>query len=126
MHTVMIVDDEPGVRSILSRFFKSRGFQTQTAGSGHEALSALKTCRPDYLLLDIRMPDMSGLDVLKEVKVRYPDMVVCMITAMDDVEMARTAFECGATDYITKPFGWSDQEWVRVFFKPANSGTQAS
>ena len=119
MKTVLIVDDEVKICSLLSRFFQQRGLRTVTATSGTEALQKLDDEMPDYLLLDIRMPDMSGLDVLKIAKEHCPGLNVVMLTALDDAEMAKTAFGLGATDYLTKPFGWGDQELARLFFSPA-------
>ena len=84
MKTLLIVDDEVEICTLLTRFFSSRGFRTQTAHSGHEALEKLKAETPDYLLLDIRMPDISGLDVLQAVKRQYPDVKVVMVTALGD------------------------------------------
>ena len=120
MKTLLIVDDEVKICLLLSRFFESRGLRTLTANSGNEALKTLDADHPDYLLLDIRMPDMSGLDVLRAAKQHHPDVNVVMLTALNDAELAKAAFRLGASDYLTKPFGWGDQELARVFFTPAN------
>ena len=120
MKTLLIVDDEVKICVLLSRFFESRGLRTLTANSGSEALEKLDSNHPDYLLLDIRMPDMSGLDVLRVAKQRQPQLNVVMLTALNDAELAKTAFGLGASDYLTKPFGWGDQELARVFFTPSN------
>lgn len=116
MKSMLIVDDERKISELLSRFFAARGFQTETAQSGHEAIARLDQTPPDYLLLDIRMPDMSGLDVLREVKARHPALRVVMVTAVEDEEMMQAAYALGAADYITKPFNLSDQSWARAFF----------
>ena len=116
MKRLLIVDDEEKICAILARFFSLRGFITQTALSGIQALDQLKEEVPDYLLLDIRMPGLSGLDVLKEAKARYPNLSVIMVTALDDAETAHQAIQCGATDFITKPLSFNDQSWARAFF----------
>ncbi len=118
MKTLLIVDDESKVCLLLSRFFEQRGLRTLTATSGTEALQKLEAETPEYLLLDIRMPDMSGLEVLKLAKQRHPRLNVVMLTGCTDAEAAQTAFQLGATDYLTKPFRWGDQELARVFFDP--------
>ncbi len=116
MRSLLIVDDEEKIRHMLARFFETRGFSTQMAASGTEALERLEQQAPDCLLLDIRMPDISGLEVLKAAKARYPGITVVMVTAMDDQDLARQAFELGASDYVTKPFGFDDQYWASAFF----------
>lgn len=116
MKTLLIVDDEPKICVMLARFFESRGFRTATAQSGRDALDKLSVEPLDYLLLDIRMPDMSGLEVLTIVKQRYPNLKIVMVTALDDAKMARRAFQLGASDYITKPIGFTDPALARAFF----------
>ena len=116
MKTMLIVDDEAKICAFLASFFTSRGFRTVTAQSGSEAMEKLDRDLPDYMLLDIRMPDLSGLDVLKLAKGRYPQIKIVMVSAVDDEHVAETAFQLGAADYITKPFGLDDQAWARAFF----------
>jgi two-component system NtrC family response regulator len=116
MKTLLIVDDEVKICALLSRFFASRGFRTLTASSGHEALERLHTETPDYLLLDIRMPDLSGLEVLKLAKQRHPNLIVVMVSAMDDTDTVHAAFQLGASDYVRKPFELNDLAWARAFF----------
>ena len=114
--SLLIVDDEPKICEMLSRFFAERGFQTSTATSGHQAIETVTKSCPDYLLLDIRMPDLSGLEVLKMVKTYCPGVKVIMVTAIDDRETAETAFRLGAADYITKPFELDESSWAKAFF----------
>ena len=114
--TLLIVDDEAQTCALLSRFFESYGFHTRTAQSGREALEALRHETPDYLLLDIRMPDLSGLDVLKRAKQEHPGLKVVVVTGSDDVETAKEAMRLGAMDYIVKPFSFDTQVWARAFF----------
>lgn len=119
MKTLLIVDNELKICEMLSRFFASRGFHTLTAQSGRNALALLETGSPDYLLLDVGMPDISGLEVLRQAKARHPDLKVVMVTALSDTEIANEALRSGASDYITKPVAFTDQAWARVFFTPA-------
>ena len=114
MKTVLIVEDEPKICGLLAQFFESRGLRSLTAETGHEALARLNEEAPDYLLLDIGMPDVSGLDVLKLAKARHPKLKVIMVTAFGDEQTIETAASLGASDYITKPFGLSEQLWERT------------
>jgi DNA-binding NtrC family response regulator len=116
---LLIVDDEMKICELLSRFFTLRGFQTETAFSGREAIVKLNQRVPDYLLLDVRMPDISGIDVLKEAKATHPELKVVMVSAYSDNEIVNEAFRYGASDYITKPLALTDSAWARAFFSPA-------
>ena len=119
MRTLLIVDDEEKVREVLARFFTTRGFSVTTAGSGTEALQRLDAEAPDYLLLDIHMPDVSGLDVLQQAKQRHPALRVVMVTGRDDTALMDRAFELGAADYVTKPLNFDERRWARAFFADA-------
>ena len=114
MKTVLIVEDEPKIRGLLAQFFESHGLRSLTADTGHQAIARLNEETPDYLLLDIGMPDVSGLDVLKLAKARHPNLRVIMVTAFGDDQTMETAARLGACDYITKPFGLSEQLWERT------------
>jgi len=104
MIKLLLVDDEKGITDSLRDFFRHRGFAVQTANSGEEALSSLKSDRPDIIFLDIRMRGMSGLDVLEKVKRIDKTIKVIMLTIHDEEEMINKAKELGADEYITKPF----------------------
>ena len=125
MKRLLIVDDEVKICSLLSRFFEDRGFSTRVAHSGREALATLQTDVPDHVLLDIRMPGMSGIEVLRAAKQRYPHLHVVMVTASDNEQMAKAALELGAADYFTKPFRLDDRKWTETFFveEPASWNT---
>ena len=114
--TLLIVDDEPKICDMLSRFFTARGFRTVIATSGHQALEFFLQETPQYVLLDIRMPDLSGLEILKTIKAYFPEAKVIMVTAVESQETAVEAMQLGASDYITKPFELDETSWARVFF----------
>jgi len=116
MKSLLIVDDEPKICSLLASFFEAHGFRTRTAHSGAEAIQTLHAEVPDCMILDIRMPGMSGLDVLRLAKKEYPQLRVVMVTASDNVEMAEQAVALGASHYVTKPFSFQDRNWARTFF----------
>jgi DNA-binding NtrC family response regulator len=101
-YSVYIVDDEAvarnGVTRALQKDYRTRGFET-----AEQALQALKDSVPDLLLLDIGLPGMSGIEALKRIKELYPDIVVIMITAYEDIATVIAAMKLGAYDYIVKP-----------------------
>ena len=101
---MLVVDDDLPVRDVLSEYFVARGYTVVTAGDGREALDAFARERPDVVLLDIRMPGMDGLEVLKRLREADPNVAVIMVTANDDLTLAREALSVGAFDYVAKPF----------------------
>jgi DNA-binding NtrC family response regulator len=106
-HRIMIVDDEPNVRSSIKLFLEDRYYIIE-AENGEEALNLLKKFNIDLILLDIRMEDMDGIDVLQRIKKEEPDLNVIMVTVEQDVKKVVDAMKLGAYDYITKPFNESE------------------
>ncbi len=100
---ILIVDDEIRVREILSRKLGDDGYHCLTAPDGNTALKMLKADEVDLVLLDVMMPGKAGPEVLKEIKSRYPDIAVLMVTAIADVQTAIGLMRMGAYDYIIKP-----------------------
>jgi DNA-binding response OmpR family regulator len=100
---ILIIDDEAGLRQTLARILQRAGFEVTTAASGLEGLGLLDQHPFDLLYLDIRMPDMNGLDVLKAIHERFPDLPVILFTAQPDLNSAVEALRRGATDYLLKP-----------------------
>ena len=111
--TVLAVDDEAAIRDVLRKSLADAGYKVIAAGSGEEALDAMAQSHPDLLLLDIKMPGLSGVQVLEKVRSLYPDTAVIMETAVADVNAAVDAMKAGAYDYVTKPFNL-DEMLVRV------------
>jgi two-component system response regulator HydG len=101
---IMIVDDELIVRESLYHWFKKSGYMVETAASGFEALEKLKVIPFEILFVDIKMPKMSGLELLKKVKEEWPETLVVIITAYGSIESAIEAMKMGASDYLLKPF----------------------
>src|SRR5215467_12511743 len=101
---ILIVDDEPSNRNILRQELTHKGYTIETANDGAEALRKVESSRPDLIILDYMMPDLSGLDVLKELRKRENDTPVVMITAYGTLERAVEAMKEGAYDFITRPF----------------------
>jgi two-component system, NtrC family, response regulator HydG len=101
---VLVVDDEPTLRRTIARALAARGFEVVQCEDGTSALGQLKTMDPDVMLIDLMMPGVSGLEVLREVKALRPDVECVMMTAYSRVEDAVTAVRTGAYDFLTKPF----------------------
>lgn len=107
-HTVLVVDDEFSIRDNLEQLLKTNGYGTVVSGDGQEALERASEQEFEVVLLDIRMPGLSGLDVLRQLRSDHPDIAVIMVTAVSDVEAAVEACRLGAYDYVTKPFDLDD------------------
>jgi cyclic di-GMP phosphodiesterase len=101
---LLIVDDEEMIRNLLSSSLSREGYRCVQTGSYEEAISSLQTTAFDLALLDIMMPGLSGVDLLKEMKTSYPDTAVLMVTAQTDMDTAMDCIHRGADDYIIKPF----------------------
>ncbi len=108
MPKILVVDDEPNLTEILEIAFREDGMDVLTSGSGREALGLLRTEEIDVVISDIRMPDLSGVELLREAKQIAPDTVFIMITAFASTETAIEALQHGAYDYVTKPFKMDD------------------
>ncbi len=101
---ILVVDDELIVRESLVGWLKKTGYDVDSAAGGNEALRMLQETDYDLVFLDIKMPDMSGIEVLQIIKERFPHVMVVMITAYGSVETAVEAMKLGANDYLMKPF----------------------
>jgi two-component system response regulator AtoC len=101
---ILVVDDDEVMRQTLSDVLKKRGYTVSTAETGGQTLSCVQDQLFDLILLDIRLPDMDGLDVLKRIKEIEGDLMVIVMTAYSDVQTAVMAMKSGAYDYIDKPF----------------------
>jgi len=101
---ILVVDDDPDIREVLKDRLESLGYRVLMAASGKEGLELLEKQNPQIVLLDIEMPAMSGLEVLKEIRKRELDITVVMITAYGTIERAVEAMKEGAYDFIPKPF----------------------
>jgi DNA-binding response OmpR family regulator len=120
---VLIVDDETPVREVLSEYFASRGYDVVAAADGPEALAEFARERPDVVLLDMRMPRMDGMEVLRRLRDADPDVAVIMVTANDDIALARETLTLGAFDYVAKPFDFEhlNQTVATALFHSARS-----
>jgi two-component system response regulator HydG len=101
---ILVIDDELIVRESLLGWLKKSGYDVAGADGGATALTMMDQCDYDLIFLDIKMPDMSGIEVLQHVRANYPASLVIMITAYGSVETAVEAMKMGANDYLMKPF----------------------
>jgi putative nucleotidyltransferase with HDIG domain len=101
---ILIVDDEVTIRRLLRQKLTKQGFYCEDAASSEEALEKLKTYPADLIMLDMKMPGKSGMDLLPEMKRLYPSTAVIMATAVAEANLAIQCMRLGADDYITKPF----------------------
>jgi len=100
---ILLVDDQDTIRFFLEKTLKQEGYEAVTARTGAEAVARAREVVPDLVLLDLKLPDMDGLEVLRRIKEIFPEIGVVMITAFGDVETAVTAMKNGAYDFVSKP-----------------------
>ena len=100
---LLLVDDERGFVSVLSKRIRRRNMHVTTAFSGAEAIKILRHLEFDVAVLDLKLEDMNGLDVLKIFRMMAPRLIVIMLTGHGSAEAARQGLELGAFDYLTKP-----------------------
>jgi two-component system response regulator HydG len=100
---LLVVDDDPQMLDVLARFAERCGYEPVSAGSGRQAIDLLRNRRADLALVDLHMPDVGGLDVLKAVRETEPSCQVVLITAYPSVDTAVEAVKLGARDYLSKP-----------------------
>ena len=103
MGRILVVDDEVEACNVLEEFLSSKGHEVYTALDGPTALKEVQKVKPHMVLLDMIMPGMGGVDVLKKIKELDPHISVVMVTVVADQEQAKKTLELGAFDYITKP-----------------------
>jgi two-component system response regulator (stage 0 sporulation protein F) len=102
--TILIVDDQKGVRRLLEELFKMEGWNVYTASDGIEAVSQVKASSPDIVLMDMKMPNMNGLESSQQILALCPDMRIIMMTAYGEMDVVKKALEVGVRRCITKPF----------------------
>ncbi|MDD5168478.1 MAG: sigma-54 dependent transcriptional regulator [Syntrophales bacterium] len=125
MRKILIVDDEPSMRMALSESLDSCGYRTETVDNGVEALKAFDREPWDLVITDMRMPGISGMDVLRGIRSKSKETPVILITAYGTVSTAVDAMKEGATEFIMKPFSLDDLESAvrKIFAAPQNAAT---
>jgi len=100
---ILLVDDQDTIRFFLEKTLVQEGYEAQTAKTGQEAIDMVQKTIPDLVLLDLKLPDINGLEVLRNIKSMFSDICVVMITAFGDIETAVEAMKSGAYDFVSKP-----------------------
>jgi len=101
---VLVVDDDEAIRKALERALRLEGFAVEVADGGGRALELVDECRPGVIVLDVVMPDMSGITVVSRLRARGIEVPICVLSARDEVEDRVAGLEAGADDYVVKPF----------------------
>ena len=104
---VLVVDDEPSILRVVAANLHARGYEALTAASGAAALTLIETNQPDCIVLDLGLPHVAGLEVLRRLRA-WATTPVVILTARDDERDRATALELGADDYVTKPFAMAE------------------
>ncbi|MEK7749315.1 MAG: response regulator [Bacteroidota bacterium] len=105
---ILVVDDEDALRTVLSAELEGEGYQVTTAADGQEAINVLTTSGFDLILLDIKMPNVDGFEVLRFVKEKHPKTKVIMLTGFADLKNAIESKKLGAEDFVSKPYDLVD------------------
>jgi DNA-binding response OmpR family regulator len=104
MERILVVEDDRPVQKALKRLFESEGFSVEICGDGKSAVEAFRATAPSAMVLDLRLPAMSGRDVCREIKQQVPGVPIIILSAASDVSDKVLLLELGADDYVTKPF----------------------
>ncbi len=103
---ILIAEDNAAIRRALTRFFQEKGYAVEAAEDGLAALKAIERERPDVMLLDMLMPRLDGLGVIREVRARGWDLPIVLLTGSADAELAKRSLSLGARDFLVKPFSF--------------------
>ena len=121
---ILIIDDDPDTLALVGSFLVGNGFEMATAPGGSEGIALASTFHPHLILLDVLMPEMSGLEVFKNLQSdsELSSIPVIFLTAIEQKEFSAATLVLGAERYITKPFEWEDllSQVNAVLGKPAN------
>jgi DNA-binding response OmpR family regulator len=105
---ILVVEDEPRILAFVARGLEAEGFAVDAAGDGAEALEHARRSQPDFVVLDLLLPRLDGLTVLRELKRERPDLPVLVLSARSDLPTKLRGFELGASDYLAKPFAFDE------------------
>jgi len=104
MGRILVVEDDPAVQKALKRLFEAEGYTVEIQGNGKSALESFLAAPPAIIILDLRLPKLSGSDLCKEIKAQSPTIPIVVLSATSDVSDKVLLLELGADDYVTKPF----------------------
>ncbi|CBN54086.1 MULTISPECIES: response regulator transcription factor [Kamptonema] len=100
---ILVVDDDPAIRNLIHRYLSQQGYQVESAGDGQTALGLFEQLNPDFVILDVNLPDTTGYKLCQEMQSRTGVFVVMLTSRTDEADKIK-GFESGVDDYITKPF----------------------
>lgn len=103
-HEILIVDDQKGVRRLLEELFKKSDWVVHTAADGLDAVAKLESISPHIILMDMKMPNMNGLEASQKILENRPELVIIMMTAYGEMDVIKKALDVGVKRCITKPF----------------------
>ncbi|MDC7126949.1 MAG: response regulator, partial [Spirochaetales bacterium] len=103
MANILIIDDEPGIRTVLRDIYEDEAYTVFDAGDGLQGLELLKTTDIQLVVLDVWLPNIGGIDVLKKIKESWPDVEVIIISGHANIDLAVKAVKYGAFDFLEKP-----------------------
>ena len=116
---LLICDDEPKICHVLSQYFTLKGYEVRAVNRGEEVLALVGVFQPNVVLLDLLMPGMTGVETLKDIKQRYPNIKVIMLSAADHQDVAQGAIQLGADSYVCKPANLPQLEHLVNGFWPS-------
>ena len=117
-NSILVVDDQAGIRILLEELFTDEGYEVKLAGNGNEALAKISEDNPDLILMDMKMPELNGLETLTELNKIGKANIVIMMTAYGELELISKAKELGSYDCIHKPFNITELcEMVATYFR---------
>jgi DNA-binding response OmpR family regulator len=114
---ILVIEDEPRTLTFVSRALKAQGMTVATAGDGASGLATALADSHDLVILDLLLPELNGLELLKRLRARKPDLPVLILSARSDLETKLRGFDLGATDYLVKPFSLDEliaRVWVQL------------
>ena len=106
--SILVVDDDTRLVQLIAMFFENKGYEVLSAGGGIAALEVLETATPDVVVLDLLMPDLSGIEVCREIRSLYPEVACVMLTSFADDEALFASIMAGAAGYVLKQIRGSD------------------
>ena len=120
---LLLIEDEPALCRALSSFFGQRGFRVSTAMTGQGGIEQIRRTPADVVLLDLKLPDSSGLEILSELKAQYPNLRVVVISGLSDAPTIQEAMQRGASDYLAKPFDFDRCFYAAMGLEPVELST---
>lgn len=116
--SILIIDDDKYIQQIFTRILMKQGYHTDSAETGQEAMEKLQNQRYDLALIDVKLPDINGTDLISRIHVAHPNMIKIAITGFPSLEDATKVIDRGASAYLVKPI--KSEELIRIFAEKLN------